>query len=235
MAHYTLTHNFFFEGAIFNLKNILHGSRGFINQLTKQIFLCKELPTKLNENNFSNLELLDLISSISCLKSSDSKSNRLIGTVKKRKLFDFKLKIIKYEFKLDSNEALIGVKLFAKGKTYHSKMYSRKANCNSYTISYLTNNEKCYGEIDYILEINSDIYACINKFSLELNLRDFSPKSYGFFYDIVNNNIDRYFKLVMFSNEIEIIKIDCILNKCIVINNNGHLILSELVYEFEHD
>ena len=46
---------------------------------------------------------------------------------------------------------------------FHSKKYSRRGNSNSYSISYLLDNEINYGGIEYFLEINNNFYAFITK------------------------------------------------------------------------
>ena len=53
--------------------------------------------------------------------------------------------------------------LFLLNKMFHSKKYSRRGNSNSYSISYLLDNEINYGDIEYFLEINNNFYAFITK------------------------------------------------------------------------
>ena len=44
-----------------------------------------------------------------------------------------------------------------------------------------------------------------------------------------------FFKAIRYSNNIDIIECESILNRCIIIENKDDIFLTELKYEFEHD
>ena len=61
------------------------------------------------------------------------------------------------------------------------------------------------------------------------------PQSSGIFYNFVKKYFDKYYKLIQYTQIKHIINVDCIQNKCILIDNKKNFFLTELEYEFEHD
>jgi len=225
---------FFFEGSIFNLKNLIHGSRGFINQICKQIFLYKDLKSQIKEQNFSNNNLFQFIErkvtfNNKCLPT------RLYGKIEKTKLKDnlealfYTLFNVKIDSIVKSDRAYLNKKLF------HSKLYSRKGKSNSFTISYFDQSHKLYADIEFFFQYNNQIYAVITKHLLKKINDNVLPKSSGFFYEITMKYFSVYFKLIEKSNLNHIININVIHSRCIIIENNKDILLTELEYEFEHD
>ena len=223
---------FCFEGALFNLKKMLHGTKGFVNQISNQIFIYKQLPTLITQHTFNN----DLLSQFVCkkMKVINSGKERLIGTIKKKKLSNEIKNMLENNFNLKCNDAVVSDRIFLNNKTFHSLSYSRRGDRNSYSISCKTNDSIKYANIEYFLEINNKFYALINLHNV-VDVDSVLPESTGYFYDIVCKYFPNFFKVIKFSNEYEIIDCECILNKCIIINSTNNIFLTELQYEYEHD
>ena len=204
----------------------------YLNQISKQIFLVKNLNKELFKEDFDNEQLeIFLKNKI----SFDTKTKTgLIGSIYKRELKSQEKLLFFNNYNLNFLDALISAKYIINNKIFHSKSYSRRGNCNSYSISYVEKNIKKYAEIEYFIELNNKCYAYITKFNLKANPEKFLPPSTGFFYEIVKKHIFNYYKIIEISNSTDIIECDLIKNRCIVVNNKEFFI-TELEYEFEHD
>ena len=228
---------FCFEGSLINLINMLHGTRGYINQIGKQLFLSKDLKDRLNENEFENEELLGFIRNRLEIKDYASKEIIcLLGTVNKKKLSSNEKIFLENKFQIMDEYGFYGDRLSIKNKVYHSKNYSRKGKSNSYSVSYLEKNKKNYCDIEYFFEIEGKFYAKVTKHEIFDEIKQFLPNSHGYFYDRVINVFQKYFKIIDNSNNFDFINCENILNRCIITNNNNNLkFITELAYEFEHD
>jgi len=142
---------FFFEGALSNIKNLLHGSKGFLNQITKQLFLFKNLRDNIHAESFLNDELRQFI--LKKLDNIENNRSELIGTANKRNLNLREKDLLYKNFNLDYNCAVISDRAKIEGKIFHSKLYSRKGACNSYSVSYIKNNRISYCDIEYFIEL----------------------------------------------------------------------------------
>ena len=91
-----------------------------------------------------------------------------------------------------------------------------------------------YADIEYYLEINNKYFAFINLHNKKDSL-SILPESSGYFYNIVRSYFSEFYKVIEFTNEFNLIEAGSIINKCIIINNNEYIFLTELSYEFEHD
>ncbi len=225
---------FCFEGALYNLKNLLHGTKGYINQISTQMFLFKSLPNLLKETESENVELNTFISKkINIIHNNNNNKTSLVGSLLNRKLNSEESNLLKYNYNISDKYALISDRFLINNKMFHSKKYSRRGNSNSYSISYLLDNEINYGDIEYFLEINNNFYAFITKHTL---IDDYKiPESSGFFYNMVKKYFSYFFKVISYSNDFDIIECKTILNRCIIIENKKEIFLTELKYEFEHD
>ena len=227
---------FFFEGALNNLKNLLHGTRGFINQITKQIFHLKDIKFKIEKQDFKNDELYSFTMKT---YSFNLNENSLIGSVDKRKATNNEKEIFINCFNHKIEMLLVGYRIKMKNKIYHSKSYTRRGNTNSFTISYLKNNEKRYGDIEFFYDVNDTIYAYVSKYEIKKNISDLLPKSSGYFYDVVKDHFfKKFYKIIENTENVEneIIPCESILNRCIIIKSSNNLsFITELAYEFEHD
>jgi len=223
---------FCFEGALYNLKNLLHGTKGFINQISKQIFLYKNLKTSFYDTKFENNDLKDYIEKKLCINSNRLET-RLLGKYERIIIDNYDKLLFLSLFKIDINYAVKSDRVYSKKRLFHSKSYSRKGNSNSYSISFIENSNVSFGDIEYFLEFDKIIYAVITKHCV----KEFStmPQSCGLFYDFSKKYFSRYFKLIEYSDIKHIINVNYIKNKCILIDNESSIFLTELEYEFEHD
>ena len=212
-------------------KNLPHGTVGFINQITNHIFLFKSLPNLLKKTPSENNNLNAFISKKFNVNIND-KNNSLIGGLL-RNLNNEESYLLKFNFNINNKDALISERFQMNNKILHSKSYKRRGNSNSYSISYLLDNELKYADIEYFLEIDNKYYAFITRQTLINNY--ILPESTGFFYDMAKKYFSYFFKAIRYSNNIDIIECESILNRCIIIENKDDIFLTELKYEFEHD
>jgi hypothetical protein len=225
---------FFFEGALYNLKNLLHGTKGFIDQISKQIFLFKNLQGTFNDTNFNNNVLYEFIERKMHLKRNELET-RLYGKLEKIKTNKLEEELLSKIYNLRCKIAVKSDRAFSKKRLFHSKSYNRKGNCNSYSVSYSEDENVFYGDIEYFLETSNKIFAFLNKHNLKKNPDTILPPSTGFFYNIVKNNIFNYYKVIEFSKDVHLINIECIRNRCIIIKIEEIILITELEYEFEHN
>lgn len=222
---------FFFEGALFNLKNLLHGTKGFINQISNQIFLYKDLKLKYEQLDIRDTNLSHFLSNKITIKN---KETCVYGTIENILIDNVIKKILLDKYNIDKSYVCKSDRLYIKNKLYHSKSYSRRGKSNSYTISYQIEKIKHFGDIEYFLEVDNKIFAMINKHKIVNNL-NVLPISSGFFYEIAKNNFYKYYNIIEYTNTLDLIDINCILNRCIIIDNKKNIFITELTYEFEHD
>lgn len=223
---------FVFEGALFNLKNLLHGTKGYINQLTKQLFICKDLINRINENKFENEEILNFVNKIYKV-DKNKRINHIIGSVQKRKINQNENQLLKiYD---NSKDVLIGDKVIINSRIFHSKRYKRKGEYDSYSISYSKDSIINYGQIEYFIEVNNRLYAYVSLYEIDNNYEQFLPQSSGVFFSFVNQYFKHYFKIIKTSCLADIIDCSTILNRCIIIKNEDIMFITEIVNDFEHD
>jgi hypothetical protein len=227
---------FAFEGALFNLKNILHGTRGYLNQLSKQIFLSKEIGNKITNEYFQNDILLARINQI-FNKSHKIRIDHLLGSIQKRKPNEKEKKIFndKYNLNLSSKEVLIGERLVIKKRLFYSKLYKKKGQYDSFSVCYNEGDNLLYGQIEYFIEIESKFYAYINLIQIKDNLEEILPKSHGIFYTFVKKFFISFFQPIDFTKSFDLIDCSSIENRCIIINNQDLMFITRLLYEYEHD
>ena len=171
---------FFFEGGLINFKNHFHGTRGFLNQISKQIFLFKDLAINIEQTNFMNKNLNELIKKKSCFNGFNQ--SHINNNFCLKLLSTFEKNILKDKFEILSDKAFIGEKIFINNKIFHSKSYSRKGKTNSFSISFSEKSKtKQFAEILHFLKINETLYAFIQKFETFTNLNEILPNSTGFF------------------------------------------------------
>lgn len=158
----------------------------------------------------------------------------MIGKLKRKDMPEEIAKLIFDKLELKVNNILTSDRFILNNRIFHSKSYLQKGNCNSYTVSYKQNNTIKYGDIEYFVEINNQYYAIIRKHSLKVNVFDLLPESSGYFFEMAKKYFSKYFKIIEYSNQIDLIDCFCIKDRCIIIQNK-ELYLTELEYEFEHD
>ena len=130
---------------------------------------------------------------------------------------------------IESSRIRIGSKIF------HSKIYNRKGNTNSYTICFDNANKIEFGEILYFLEHEDHVFAKLNVFTTLNN--NVQPERIGsFFYDIFEKLYAQFFYLV----DIDKCREDMILEheikcKCIMINYTKNFYhVTNVGFDYEH-
>jgi hypothetical protein len=224
---------------LYNLKNLLHGTVGFISQISNQIFLMKELPSHISDENFKNRQLFEFSSKKFSSYDKRDKDMFLVGSVNLKKLSSDEKNILSNKFRVNCDMASCGNRVSIKSQIFHSLNYKEKGSSNSYTISYISNDEIKYGKIHYFLEYDNCIYCIVNTLKFLDTPKDILPESSGFFYEIVFNNLFKFYKLV--SNEIEediidIIKCNQLRNRCFIVENEKRQnFLCEIPTFYKHD
>ena len=66
------------------MKNLVFGTRGFVNQISNQIFLNKELPSNLKEENFENPNLFQFVKKTFDTYDKRDKNRTLYLRIKKK-------------------------------------------------------------------------------------------------------------------------------------------------------
>ena len=110
-------------------------------------------------------------------------------------------RLISNQTDLIYDNLLVSDKIKLDNRIFHSKKYSRKGNCDSYSISFNYNSLIKYGQIDYFFEYNNEVYAVIQVFKIKPSISDILPGSSGDIYNLIkeNNLLDKYFKLVNYN------------------------------------
>ena len=167
------------------------------------------------------------------------RNNDILGTCKIRDL-DSEEKVMFLDF-FDLNiitNIICGDRAVLNLKTYHSRNYKFKRSSNSFTVCFLRNKEEKYGEILEFYSYNKEIFVKISEFTVYSDLKSFLPESTGYFYTtLMNNLLNRFFKIVGYqsSNKITLIKGIDIKCKCIVFDNSEYVFITPVSYEYEHD
>ena len=226
------------------MKNLVFGTRGFVNQISNQIFLNKELPSNLKEENFENPNLFQFVKKTFDTYDKRDKNIFLKGTVKLRETDDQEKSLFLRTFNIKCENVTFGYRLSISNEIFHSFRYEKKGMTNSYTISYLNRDKKkSYGIIHYFLEYKNKIYCLINSYKFISNPKSILKKSSGLFYNIVFENLfERYYKLIDSSNSedsfcnFELIEYSQILNRCLLVENElQQSFLCEIPKTFRHD
>ena len=119
-----------------NIKKLLHGSRGYINQMIRKYLLKSNYYSAVDADNFSSQELFNFTHSV-------VKMNKLVPPISKDTLSDDKSLVFKEYFGLSSSSmssssnVLIANRCVINNKMYHSINYTRKVRTISYTVSFI--------------------------------------------------------------------------------------------------
>ncbi|CAF1047635.1 unnamed protein product, partial [Brachionus calyciflorus] len=166
---------FVFEGAIFNFKNRMHGTKGYLNQLINEINNEMVFRSKLDKEHFVSDEIFSFCyknSNNFKLEKSNFDKNHIMQPSGLKNLNDNDKKIFTdyFKFTYDSiKNVFCGERLYLDKKVYHSLSYRRKNNSNSYTVSLKIKDTIFYGEIDFYFKYDNQEYCFINIFENRLN------------------------------------------------------------------
>jgi hypothetical protein len=210
---------FVFEGALGNLKNLVNGSRGYIQQIVRKIIFYNNAKDEPSET---------------------AKKDTLLKPLAKKQLTDDDVNFfIVNGFNIQLDEVLTATRCKIDGKTYHSKFYSRKGKTNSYTVCFRDKSKKeRYGEIIEFYEISKKFYCKILSYKLvedcSILPRSCIPKNFQKFVNL--RNFNKFFKAYD-ATKYETLIIDSknILCKCLIVQSKRNSFFSKLTYDFEHD
>lgn len=113
---------------------------------------------------------------------------------------------------------------------FHGTNYKRKGESDSSLVSFLLKDQLQFGRIIEFFEISSHIFAKINVF--KLCKFDLPTTEESFINTTLKSGlINRFFFKVEETTVFIYISSDCLLHKCVKINQY----ITEIKYEFEHD
>jgi hypothetical protein len=151
---------FVFEGAIFNLKRVLHGTTGYLNQMVRQINYDRSFLEKMESEKFQNVQIKDFKSKTYFKFSSHNTSvNSLQPPFKRLNISNVYLPCFVKYFNLSvfSETVLTSTKIVLNKSVFHSKLYERKGNSNSYTVCFERNKTEFFGDIEFF-EFKGDFF-----------------------------------------------------------------------------
>ncbi|CAF1131989.1 unnamed protein product [Brachionus calyciflorus] len=123
---------FAFEGALYNLKNLIHGTRGYLGQITNQLLLNKYFCQNLNQELFQNKDLFEFShGNFYNYKHINYDKNQLLPPFESKNLDQ----ILADKFRTIFNECIdeniiTSNRVLYDQKVLHSKNYNRKGDTN---------------------------------------------------------------------------------------------------------
>jgi len=109
----------------------------------------KELPSNINEDNFKYRQLFEFATKKFSSYDKREKDTFLVGSVNSKNLSKEEKDIFSNKFSVYCDMASCGYRVSTKSQIFHSINYKEKGANNSYTISYINNDEIKYGNIHY--------------------------------------------------------------------------------------
>lgn len=119
--------------------------------------------------------------------------------------------------------------------TYHTMLYDKRFRCRSFIISYVKDN-KYHNDISYanvivFYKYNNEYFAFIQKYhASNKRISDFAELP-----DEIVRKLNELYPLLLLSDDYDIISVDAFRHKCIAIEFQDVLCLSEILVDFEHD
>lgn len=185
------------------MKKLIKGSRGYLNQLTKNILFHQEFENKLENQQFEIPEL----EMLSNRKQRVVNVNDLLPPFTKKYFEQKELDILSSKFKISVNDAIFSERVNIENIVYHSKNYRRKKSSNSYTICYGENFDFKYAELKEFFELSESVYAVINPFQVR-SIDDFLPEyGHGFSMKNLNCYLNDFISMLLFKMSVLILSI----------------------------
>jgi hypothetical protein len=218
------------------LKNFLHGTKSYMNQISNQIIVYKQLSKQFRELKNKKDDLYAFTASHFTLKSEHSQPIELVGSIIKRKLNNFEIFLFKRKFHIEPICATTVSRIRINNKVYHSIKYDRRGVSDSYSVMYARKNNYKYCQIVEYIQIGDKFYALINKMKVIIDNPILKNGSGVFFSLLTRDNLfNDYFKLVNIDDSISLISCEKIMRRCIITNNGKQTYLSVNNIDFEHD
>jgi hypothetical protein len=215
--------NFVFEAALGNIKNLLSGSKGYLDNISNKLSIMSELFDKKYLKSYTDTKKTGNI----CLKNP---THRRKLTVRE---MDF--------FRLDHREyfVLSATRFSINNEEYHCSSYNRKLTSNSYTVCFNHDSENMrHGEIFGCFQFENELFVEINVFrmlDLETKFPEFCS---GYYYSKFCQLFHKFYTLVCTADiQTEIINARKIKHKCILIRDqqSENALITYLPYGYEHD
>jgi len=203
-----------------------NGTRGFIGQISRKIILEKGFKYKLEEGTFKNDNLKILVSKLRNEISEVNDKNRMCKPFR-HFLNKSELELFKSLFKKDYKDAFfeISSKCFIEDSLFHSLLYSRKGEVDSYSICFKFRNKEHFGKITKFILVNKKIHAFVNKYEMDREFHEKLPdlpSQYGLKKDsnfrILNELFASYYHCFDENKYIlKLVPIEDIICKCLVV------------------
>jgi hypothetical protein len=228
---------FFFEGALGNLKKLLQGTTGYFNQVTRKIFHYKNSKCLVDHKLFKNQQLFELCKDYGMVKENDrNEKNSIVDgglielTTDSKRLFQ-KARV------LVSDSAIVGSRYETNGQIYHSLNYDRRGASNSFTICYKINSKEYFGQVIKYYEINGKTFCQLKRYDIIDDLNNVLPDVPLKFQRFVTaNKFSKFFKLFDEKHfKIRIVSCSNFFCKCLIVRSEKFSFFSKLEYKFEHD
>ena len=162
---------------------------------------------------------------------SEAEKSQLRVCLDAEKLFPYNLEA----------EFITGARLQVKNEVYHSKSYRSMAKTCSFFIKYSENNLFYYAFICYYLQLNENIFACIELINTECNKFTYNieGRCSNLVQSMKNKGVyDKDFKIGFVSDTKKFINCKNILSKCIYIcipSEDDFFYITDFINENEHD
>jgi hypothetical protein len=247
---------FVFEGALYVIQGFLHGSRGFLNQIIKQLSLSRSFCLNLEPEKFNSRDLFEFCyNNVNNNRVHDLNKPQLLPPFETKLIIEPCLSLFIKQLSLPAsfNESLqTSTRAIFNSTVYHSINYNQKKNSNSYTVNFLHNKLESFGEISFFMEFEQSIYCFINKFEMEDNVMDVLPvpgvinstlpgsetqEESNYFYNSTGKLLSRFFTVSTEKHKTHLVLVPArdVKYKCVVVDVNNCRFFSRVKYEFQHD
>ena len=216
------------------VKNLAHGSRGFLRQISTKFIAIKNISYIGVEENFNDKNIFVFYEK-NIKKTKNFNINKLLLPFLNESLSLEEFSLFKKKFSVKKNYFITATRCSLNNIVYHSVSYSRKGTTDSYTICFM-NDEKLesYGTIEKFFLFDNEIYACVKLF-IEQNNARLLPDS-NFLKKHVLSQFNNYFKILYKQSfRFDIINVENIVSKCILIKNNDIHVITKIPSVYKHD
>ncbi|CAF4440186.1 unnamed protein product, partial [Rotaria sp. Silwood2] len=208
------TSAFCFESVIRHIKKKAHGTRELATQIADWIHVGTitnpspvQLPIPMGIND------IDINDS-----SFDTYRHNFVSAL--------------HEFIQDDNGIILYLRFKNTFVTYHSILYDLRFNCSSYIVSY--KDADCsiqYGGIVIFFKYKENYYGYVQKYaSTEKNINDYVSVPIE-----LKEKLNEIFPIRRKTQSYAIVPVNSIHHKCIQVEHQDHMFLSEIRLDYEHD
>lgn len=217
---------------------MIHGTRGFINQVTQTVVCNRNFNFYFEKMFDSNNQIHQFIHSRLTIRKSYKPFELVIPIIRKN-LSNYQVERFRQKYNIDLTEETVitSSRCIINKIEFHSLSWSRSNKKNDYTICYRSEENEAFGMIEFFFEVNENIYAIVNIIPIEKNLKKiFKPNNFEKF--VNEKNFTCFFNLIddkNLNNRQTIIKTTSIICKCMIIPSEIGKFITKIAYNFEHD